>query len=169
MPSDTPATYNRPPATGADPWSPTDGTQGGYWAGGKHWTEVAGDHSVNFIQQAAQEEVPFFMYLAFNAPHDPRQSPQRFVDRYPIDSILVPANFQPSYPFADVIGCGPSLRDERLAPFPRTAEAIARHRQEYFAIITHLDEQVGRILDALNASGKGYRSWSLVRVRKPDG
>lgn len=159
MPADTPAAYNRPLATGPDSWSPSDDTQGGYWAGGKHWTEVASDHSVDFIQQAVQEETPFFMYLAFNAPHDPRQSPQRFVDLYPLDKLRVPANFLPDYPYATAIGCGRSLRDERLAPFPRTAEAVARHRQEYFAIITHLDEQIGRILDALEASGKADNTW----------
>ncbi len=159
MPTDTPTSYNRPPATGPDPWSPTDVAQGGYWAGGTHWTEVVGEHSVNFIQQAANEDAPFFMYLAFNAPHDPRQSPQRFVDLYPLDKLRIPTSFLVNYPYADAIGCGPSLRDERLAPFPRTAEAIARHRQEYFAIITHLDEQIGRILDALAASGKADNTW----------
>lgn len=159
MPADTPAAYNRPPEEGADPWSPTDVTHGGYWAGGKHWTEVAAEHGVNFIQQAANDDTPFFMYLAFNAPHDPRQAPQRFLDRYSLDNLRLPTSFQSLYPFAESIGCGPTLRDERLAPFPRTAQAILRHRQEYYAMISHLDEQIGRVLDALEASGKADNTW----------
>ena len=59
-----------------------------------------------YLQQAAKSDKPFFMYLAFNAPHDPRQSPQEYVDRYPLDRISVPKNFLPDYPYKDDIGCG---------------------------------------------------------------
>ena len=45
----------------------------------------------------------------------------------------------PEYPFKDAIGCGESLRDEQLAPFPRTPYAVHVNRQEYYAIITHMD------------------------------
>jgi arylsulfatase A-like enzyme len=74
---------------------------------------------------------------------------------YPLDKISVPENFLAEYPYDSEIGCDPQkLRDERLAPFPRTEYAIKVNRQEYFAIITHLDAQIGRILDALEATGK---------------
>lgn len=159
MPKDTPAAYNRPPADGPDLWSPADVAQGGFWAGGTHWSEVVGNHGVDFLRQASQEDQPFFMYLAFNAPHDPRQSPQEFVDRYPLDAVALPSNYQPLYPHADAIGCGTGLRDEQLAPFPRTPKAVRTHRQEYFATITHMDQQLGRILDALQASGKAENTW----------
>jgi choline-sulfatase len=46
------------------------------------------------------------------------------------------------------------LRDEKLAPFPRTEYAVRVNRQEYYALITHMDAQVGKILDALEASGE---------------
>jgi arylsulfatase A-like enzyme len=73
---------------------------------------------------------------------------------YPLDGIKVPGNFLPEYPWKDEIGNPPILRDEALAPFPRTEYAVKKHRQEYYAIITHLDEQIGKIWDALEASGK---------------
>jgi choline-sulfatase len=38
-------------------------------------------------KQAAESDQPFFMYLAFNAPHDPRQAPKQYVDQYPLESI----------------------------------------------------------------------------------
>jgi arylsulfatase A-like enzyme len=94
------------------------------------------------------------MYLAFNAPHDPRQSPKEFVDMYPLDSISVPGNFLPEYPYVGEIGYGRQLRDERLAPYPRTEYAVKVNRQEYYAIITHMDQQINRILEALEKSGK---------------
>jgi arylsulfatase A-like enzyme len=52
------------------------------------------------------------------------------------------------------IGYNENLRDERLAPYPRTEYAVKVNRQEYYAIITHMDAQINRILAALNNSGK---------------
>lgn len=159
MPKDTPEGYNRPLPGQPDPWNPSDPEFGGFWQGGKHWTEVVGDDTVGFLGGAAKSEKPFFMYIAFNAPHDPRQSPKEYVDRYPLDRIQVPENFLPEYPHKDTIGCGPGLRDEKLAPFPRDEHAVKVHRQEYYAIITHLDAQIGRILDALEQSGEAENTW----------
>ncbi|MEM7315731.1 MAG: sulfatase/phosphatase domain-containing protein, partial [Planctomycetota bacterium] len=75
-------------------------------------------------------------------------------------------NFLPMYPQKLEMGCYGKpvtkngvtkvriLRDENLAPFPRTEYAIRVNRQEYYALITHMDEQIGRILAALDATGK---------------
>ncbi|MEZ5430261.1 MAG: sulfatase-like hydrolase/transferase [Verrucomicrobiales bacterium] len=51
------------------------------------------------------------------------------------------------------------LRDEKLAPFPRTRHAVQVNRQEYFALISHLDDQIGRIVAALEKSGKADKTW----------
>ena len=91
------------------------------------------------------------MYVAFNAPHDPRQAPKEFVDRYPLESIELPPNYLPEHPFDQ--GERYTLRDEILAPFPRTEEAIKIHMQEYYAIISHMDYEIGRILEKLETLG----------------
>lgn len=142
-----------------DTWSPYDKELGGFWQGGKHWSEVLADNSVSFIEQAKKNENPFFMYLAFNAPHDPRQAPKRFVDMYPVDDIKVPENFIPEYPYNEQAGAGRKLRDEKLAPFPRTPYSVQVNRQEYYASISHMDEQIGKILNALEASGKAENTY----------
>ncbi len=159
MPKAKPQGYNRPLTGQTDPWSPFDTKMGGFWEGGKHWSEVVADDAVGFLQQASDKKDPFFMYLAFNAPHDPRQSPKEFVDKYPRDKVQVPSNFQAEYPFKDAIGCGQGLRDEKLGPFPRTKFSVQVHRQEYYAIITHMDEQIGRILKAVKDSGKADNTY----------
>ena len=159
MPKTVPEAYNRPVEGQEDKWSPYNTTLGGFWESGKHWSEVLGNDAVDFIRQASERENPFFMYLAFNAPHDPRQSPKEYVDRYPLENISVPESFQPLYPYADEIGCGEVLRDARLAPFPRTEYAVKIHMQEYYAIITHMDKQIGRMLDALEKSGKAENTY----------
>lgn len=149
-----PIGYHRPMDKNDKTWSAADTTHSGFWQGGKHWSEVVKDDALDFISDASKENNPFFMYLAFNAPHDPRQAPQSFLDQYSVDSIPLPVNWLSEYPFKDGIGNTPALRDEALAPFPRTPFAIKTHLMEYYAIISHLDEQIGQILDALEASGK---------------
>lgn len=159
MPNQTDAGYNRPVEGQPDKWSPYDPQFGGFWKGGKHWSEVVADDALEFLEDARQHEAPFFMYIAFNAPHDPRQSPKEYVDMYPQQKIRIPASFQPLYPYHEEIGLGRNQRDEKLAPFPRTEYAVRVNRQEYYAIITHMDHQIGRILDNLEATEQAKNTW----------
>jgi arylsulfatase A-like enzyme len=153
MPRDTPEGYNRPQNVNDTLWQPWKKEFGGYWKGGKHWSEVVKDDALSFIDSAALKEKPFFMYIAFNAPHDPRQSPKEYVDMYPLENISVPESYMPSYPYAETMGAGQNLRDEKLAPFPRTEYSVKVNRQEYYAITSHLDDQIKDILDALDKKG----------------
>ena len=149
-----PSGYKRPMDENDRNWLPYDTAQGGYWSGGRHWNEVLKDDAISFIKTASLKNEPFFMYIASNAPHDPRQAPKKYQDMYPLDKISLPKNWLPEYPYKDDIDNGPALRDEALAPFPRTEYATKKHIQEYYASVSYLDEKIGEILDAIQASGK---------------
>lgn len=151
MPKQTQAGYNRPVEGQPDQWDPSDPRFGGFWEGGTHWSEVLKNDAVEYLRQAAGDSHPFFMYLAFNAPHDPRQSPREYVERYPLKGISTPVNFLAEYPYQ--IGSN-RIRDEQLAPFPRTEYAVKVNRQEYYAIITHMDAMIGEILKSLQSTGQ---------------
>lgn len=159
MPKDTPEGYNRPLDENDWEWTPWDTAFGGFWEGGTHWSEVVANETMGFLEDASNSENPFFMYIAFNAPHDPRQSPKEYVDMYDLEDIAMPESFLPEYPYKDFIGCSEKLRDERLAPFPRTEYAVKVNRQEYYAIITHMDAQIGRILDKLEETGQAENTY----------
>ena len=159
MPRQTPQGYNRPKSLTDKVWKPWDKKFGGFWQGGTHWSEVVANDTIGFLKTASKNDKPFFMYIAFNAAHDPRQAPKSYVDKYPLDRVKVPANYLPVYPHKDGIGCSAKLRDEKLAPFPRTKYAVKVHRQEYYALITHMDAQIGRILDALEKTGQADNTW----------
>ncbi|MGL1885120.1 MAG: sulfatase-like hydrolase/transferase [Reichenbachiella sp.] len=169
MPNQTEIGYDRPLHEYDSIWRPWDESQGGYWKGGTHWSEVVAKEAIGFLEEAAKRETPFMMYVAFNAPHDPRQSPKEFVDKYPLNEISLPASFQSEHSNKQEMGCfmieknGKTIfqRDEHLAPHPRSALAVKTNRQEYYAIITHLDHQVGRIIAALKASGQ-YNNTYIV-------
>ncbi len=156
MPNQTKAGYDRPKSRDDKTWSPSDRSAEGYWKGGKHWSEVVADDAVDFLDIAKEHEKPFFMYIAFNAPHDPRQSPQEFVDRYPPDSIRLPQPYLEKYPYPLPML---TIRDEVLAPIPRTPWAVRVNRAEYYAIITHLDVQIGRVLDHLKKTGQDKNTY----------
>ena len=105
-----------------------------------------------------EQTKPFFLYVGFNSPHDPRQAPKEFVDMYPPARIEVPPNYLPEHPFDQG---DHEVRDEILAPFPRTREAVQLHRSEYYAHITYMDAQIGRILDALEKSGPARNTYVI--------
>jgi choline-sulfatase len=156
MPQQTEAGYNRPRSKDDTSWLPWDTSRGGFWEGGKHWSEVVADDAIDYLRLAATDARPFFMYIAFNAPHDPRQAPKEFVDMYPAEKIRIPNSFVPRYEHEiDVY----DIRDEKLAPIPRTEWSVQVNRQEYYAIITHMDQQIGRILDQLELTGAADKTW----------
>ncbi len=147
--------YIRPLSREDESWQPWDTSHGGYWKeGGKHWSEMQADKIIGYMERNKGSKEPLFMTVAFNAPHDPRQSPKSFVDMYDVDKIKVPKSFQPQHPDMELMGCGKTLRDEELAPWPRTEYAIQKHRQEYYALISHLDVQIGRVMETLERSGR---------------
>ena len=61
-------------------------------------------------------------------------------------------SFLPQHPFQNAPQAT-SGRDEGLAPWPRTKKMISDQLCEYYGLVTHLDEQVGRVLSALQKSG----------------
>jgi len=162
------AAYGRPRP--GDDWQPWDESLKGHWIHTQLWRNQTPDriqHSAamftdvvieHLLNKAARREAPFFIYLGFNTPHDPRQAPREYLDLYPEDKIEVPPNFLPQHPFdlGDM-----HVRDEMLAPFPRTSDAIRLHRREFYALLSYTDAQVGRILDALEQSGKAENTYVI--------
>jgi choline-sulfatase len=118
------------------------------------WAENAS----KYLESWRGNSEPFLLYVGFNSPHDPRQAPKEYVDRYPAARIEVPPNYLPEHPFDQGDHKG---RDELLAPFPRSREAVQVHRAEYYAHTTYMDAQIGKILDALEASGHARNSYVI--------
>lgn len=164
----TPDMYDRPAPD--NHWSPSNQALKGHWLNVSVWdrgkkgetrhsSEVYADAAIEFLARQKNSQQPFFLYLGFNAPHDPRQAPQEYLDMYPVDSIQVPPNFLPEHPFDQGQH---RTRDEMLAPFPRTEFDVKTHRREYYAIISHMDAQIGRILDALDRSGQAGNTYVVL-------
>ena len=116
---------------------------------GEHSVKLFADAAVAFLQQQ-DGAAPFLCYVSFNAPHDPRTAPVSYHDRLNRKKPPVPSNFLSQHPFnnGEMV-----IRDETLAPWPRTPEIVQQHLADYYAYIEFLDDQIARILHALDASG----------------
>jgi len=114
----------------------------------KFSSECFADAVIEFLKNY-KEDKPFFAYVAFTAPHDPRNAPLKYREMYYKNRPPLPKNFLPQHPFNNGYMV---VRDENLAPWPRTEEIIRDQLAEYYGLITHLDEQIGRILKTLEES-----------------
>ncbi len=84
-----------------------------------HATEIFTNWALEYLQRQEKEKNPFFLYLAYNAPHDPIQPPK-----------------------------------EWLAKVKEREAGITDKRAGLVALIEHLDDQVGRVLNQLEKSGQ---------------
>lgn len=117
---------------------------------GKHSSELVTDTAIDFLRKQNGDQ-PFLLYTAYLAPHDPRTMPGRFREMYPPESIELPPNFSSE----QLVEHFPMFRfrDESLTAYPRREDDIRREIGEYYGMITHLDSEIGRLLDALDESG----------------
>lgn len=116
----------------------------------KFSSELFSDTAIRFLREY-KDAKPFFLWLAYTAPHDPRTAPPPYDTMYDPATLPLPKNFLPEHPWdnGDVRG-----RDEMLAPFPRTPGVVRKHLADYYACISYVDSQIGRVLAALQEAGR---------------
>jgi arylsulfatase A-like enzyme len=107
------------------------------------------DAAIEFIRRKPNQ--PFFLHVNFTGPHDPLFWPPGMKDKYDPVKMPLPENFLAEHPFDHGNFRG---RDEELWPWPRMAEQVREGLAIYYAVITHLDAQVGRITAALEETGQ---------------
>ena len=117
---------------------------------GVHSSELFSDAAIKFLR-GHKEEKPFLLYIAYTAPHDPRNMPEQYLNMYDEQKVSLPKSFMAEHPFDNG---EMKIRDEKLAAWPRTPEEIRRHKRAYYAMITHVDAQIGRVMAALKETGR---------------
>ncbi|GIZ09719.1 sulfatase-like hydrolase/transferase [Flavobacterium sp. UMI-01] len=115
-------------------------------------TDLFADAAIHYLTDYAKSKKvnPFFCYVAFTAPHDPRSPRQDYIGMYPDETIPLPGNFKALHPFQfDNM----NVRDETLGAWPRTPEMIQASLADYYALISHLDNRIGDIIETLKKQG----------------
>jgi arylsulfatase A-like enzyme len=109
------------------------------------------DAAIAYLNKNKDSQQPFFAYVAFTSPHDPRTPPPPYDKMYDPKDMPLPKNFLPQHPFDNG---EMEVRDEKLLPTPRTPEMIKKEIALYYGMITEVDAQIGRIIAALKANGQ---------------
>ncbi|MDA1162512.1 MAG: sulfatase-like hydrolase/transferase [Planctomycetota bacterium] len=112
-------------------------------------SEKFADAAIELLGQSSDR--PFFLHVNFTAPHDPLMVHPDFADMYDAAQMPLPNNFAAKHPFDHGNFDG---RDEQLFAWPRTPEETRGELAAYYAVISHMDAQIGRILKALSKSGE---------------
>lgn len=84
-----------------------------------HATDLFSQWAIDYLDQAARRKQPFFLYLAYNAPHTPIQPPAEWV-----------------------------------AKVQQREPGISEKRAKLVALIEHMDDGIGRVLDRLEKNGQ---------------
>ncbi|MGL4736225.1 MAG: sulfatase-like hydrolase/transferase [Cellulosilyticaceae bacterium] len=116
---------------------------------GIHSTDLFTQTALDYLETRDQSK-PFLLYVSYLAPHDPRTMPKEYANMYDAKQVRLPDNFVSEHPFEMGIE---DIRAEALAVYPRQEAEIKQHIADYYAMITHLDDQIGRILDKLEEQG----------------
>ena len=130
---------------------------------GYYSTDTWTDWALELLGRYEGEQDPFFLYLSYQAPHDPLQAPPETIEKYEgaydegyaavrqaryerlVDSGLIE---EATYPLSE-----PTHRDWDTLDAEERADQ-ARRMEVYAAMIDRLDQNIGRILDALEARGE---------------
>jgi arylsulfatase A-like enzyme len=112
-------------------------------------SEKFADAAIELLEQPSDK--PFFIHVNFTAPHDPLMVDPKFGAMYDAAKMPLPKNFAAWHPFDHGNFDG---RDEKLFAWPRTPEETRGEIAAYYAVISHMDAQIGRVLKALEASGE---------------
>ena len=114
---------------------------------GKHSTDLFTENALEWLDNYDGGR-PFFMYLAYMAPHDPRTMPAPYDTMY--DPELMPTDgFAGSHFYYGI----ENVRDEIIETYPRKVSALKKHVADYYGMISHLDDRIGTIIQKLKDKG----------------
>ena len=131
----------------------------------RNWytTDLYTDYGIKFIDQATAAKKPFFLYLAYNAPHFPIEAPldeiARFRGKYKVGWDKLREQRQAKEIKEGVVDARWPLSPR--PPAVRAWDALKPERQDHFdqimsiyaAAVAHMDTGVGRLMDALRQRG----------------
>ncbi len=117
-----------------------------------HPTNWTADQGIKFLE-TYREDKPWFLKVSFKRPHPPFDPPKRWLNHYERVAFPMPkVGSWAKRQFGSEQGSLEKNPNATRGCFP-DAE-IRASRQAYFASISHVDEQIGRVLQALKARGE---------------
>ena len=101
----------------------------------------------------------FFMAVGFSNPHTPLVAPQKYFDLFPTNTLVLPPSLSNDVAdcyFQDNLGTdttGQEAYRAMIDSWPTFEAGLRLYLQAYLACVNFVDEQVGAVVDAVDASG----------------
>ena len=165
------------------PWPPSEKTQGAdYWKTDRrvwelpeeyHYTRWTEERTVALVERAAEEGRPFFGWASFHDPHPPYRIPQPWASMYDpkemVPGRLVPGEHDrnpPHFALTQDPEGGRKFRERYFEDHAihggqchlRPEEEIRKDMAIYYGMISFMDQEIGRILEALDRLGLAERT-----------
>jgi arylsulfatase A-like enzyme len=121
--------------------------------GEKHGDYKAATRAIALMEK--YKDKPFFLGVGFVKPHSPPTAPKRFYDLYDVNKIPLPVDYgttPKAPPGLPPISIAPRNSDLFIGR-ESTPESAREMKRAYWASVSFMDEQVGRVLDALEKNG----------------
>jgi arylsulfatase A-like enzyme len=115
-------------------------------------TEIA----IEALADFARDDQQFFLMVGYHKPHTPFNAPKKYWDLYDRDSIRLAPNQFPPKGTADFIAQGAKYMQsfQGIPEEGRIPDDLQREiKHAYYACISYIDAQVGRLLDAVARNG----------------
>lgn len=125
------------------------------------------DEATSFLKSRLNQDGPFFLAVGFHKPHIPFRIPQEFLSLYPLEHMtLAPDPDVPERlplvaynPWVDIRQREDVQKLNLSFPFgPIPKDFQLRLRQHYYAAVSYMDAQVGRLLSALDLLGFSHNT-----------
>ena len=113
--------------------------------GEKHTDHLLASDAEWILERCARESRPFFLAVGFYRPHTPYVAPKSYFEQYPLESMHVVDGVEGDR--QDIPAAG--LMSGKAEQEEMSDELRRQARQAYYASVTFMDDQVGRVLDAL--------------------
>lgn len=121
-----------------------------------HYTRWVAEETISFLQEAREPGQPFFLWANVFDPHHPFVAPQEYLDRYDAASLPRPLDTG-----SDLANRPPILAEASEKSYAGAAPGYQEHSEAelreivraYYAMVSFVDDEVGRILAALDALG----------------
>lgn len=111
----------------------------------------------NFLAEQSRGDTPWACCVSFSEPNTPLIAGREAFARYDVDSIRLPENFHNDFRHS------PALYRRQREIFQCLSERQWRElRAVYYALVTELDRQFGKLLDTLERSGQLERTVVIV-------
>ncbi len=115
-----------------------------------HYNHWIADRAVDFIKNRTDGEQPFFLWCSFPDPHEPFAAVRKWSDVYADCEVRLPPN---------TLGLSADSRSSTMkalgyATEPKDPAYVTECIRQTYGMVSHIDEQVGRVLAALADAGR---------------